>query len=183
MALNIGVGIAMPFIWGLLKEYQKMRIISFINPNLDPHGAGYHTLQSILAVGSRGIFGKGFLHGTQTQLHFIPEQHSDFIFSVVTEEFGFIGSAIILYTGYILINRIIAISEQARDYFGKALSIGIATMLVFPFIASAGMVLGVMPVVGIPFPFMSFGGTALIVDLILIGIVQSIAMHRRGLVF
>ena len=92
----IGVGIFLPIAWGFLKEYQRMRIISFLNPGLDPHGTGYHTLQSIIAVGAGGFFGKGFLHGSQTQLHFIPEQHSDFIYSAITEEFGFIGSFVII---------------------------------------------------------------------------------------
>lgn len=183
MLLNIFVGIAFPIVWGLLREYQRMRIITFLNPSLDPHGLGYHTLQSIIATGSGGFFGKGFLSGTQTQLHFIPEQHSDFIYSVITEEFGFIGAILVLIALVLLIRRILIIAEEARDYFGGLLACGISVMLLFHVFVSIGMVVGVMPVVGIPLPFISFGGTALIVDMILIGIVQSIAMRRRSLIF
>lgn len=183
LAINIGVGIAFPIIWGMLKEYQKVRIISFLNPNVDPFGAGYHTLQSIIAVGAGGIFGRGFLSGTQTQLHFIPEQHSDFIYSAVAEEFGFIGAVLVLLALFAIARRAFIIADESRDYFGSILAAGGAVMISFHTLVSVGMVLGVMPVVGIPLPFVSFGGTALIIDLILIGIIQSVAMRRQKLIF
>ncbi len=183
MAINIGVGIAFPLIWGMLREYQRMRIVAFINPGIDPHGLGYHTMQSLVAVGSGGIFGRGFLHGSQTQLHFIPEQHSDFIFSSIAEEFGMIGAGLVIFALITLIRRAYIIADESADYFGGILVCGAATMLGFHAFLSIGMVLGVMPVVGIPLPFVSFGGTALIVDMILIGIIQNVAMRRQKLIF
>lgn len=183
MGISIGVGIAFPIIWGMLKEYQRVRIISFINPGIDPQGAGYHTLQSIIAVGAGGFFGRGFLHGTQTQLHFIPEQHSDFIYSAVAEEFGFIGAMLVIIALVAMIRKMFLIADDAPDYFGSILTAGVAVMLMFHTLVSVGMVLGVMPVVGIPLPFVSFGGTSLIVNMILIGIVQSVTMRRQKLIF
>src|SRR3989339_392953 len=183
LGLNIGVGVAFPIIWGLLKEYQRMRIIAFLNPGIDPYGMGYHTMQSVIAVGSGGFLGKGFLQGTQTQLHFIPEQHSDFIYSAITEEFGFVGAMMVLFVLFVLIRKAVIIAGEASDYFGGTLVCGSAVMLMFHTLISIGMVLGVMPVVGIPLPFVSFGGTALIVNMILVGIIQSVAMRRRDLIF
>src|SRR3989339_135402 len=183
MGLNIGVGIALPLIWGFLKEYQRMRIIAFLNPGVDPHGAGYHTLQSIIASGSGGFLGKGFLQGTQTQLHFIPEQHSDFIYSAITEEFGFVGAMMVLFVLFVLIRKAFIIAGEARDYLGGILVCGAAMMIFFQVFISIGMGLGIIPVVGIQVPFVSFGGTALIVNMILVGIIQSVAMRRRDLIF
>ena len=183
LGLNIGVGVAFPIIWGLLKEYQRMRIIAFLNPGIDPYGMGYHTMQSVIAVGSGGFLGKGFLQGTQTQLHFIPEQHSDFIYSAITEEFGFVGAMMVLFVLFVLIRKAFIIAGEARDYLGGILVCGAAMMIFFHVFISIGMVLGIMPVVGIPLPFVSFGGTALIVNMILVGIIQSVAMRRRDLIF
>jgi rod shape determining protein RodA len=183
LGVNIGVGIAMPFIWGMLKSYQKMRIVAFLNPGADPHGAGYHSLQSRIAVGSGGIFGRGFLRGTQTQLQFIPEQHSDFIFSVIGEEFGFLGASLVLSLFGVFIWRAFAIAGQAADLFGNLLASGIAVMAGFHVFVNVGMTLGLLPVVGMPLPFVGFGGSSLLLNLISLGILQSIYMRRQKIIF
>jgi len=130
-----------------------------------------------------GFFGKGFMHGTQTQLQFIPEQHSDFIFSVMAEEFGFLGAAAVLALFALLIWRALVIASESRDTIGKLLASGIAVMLGFHVFANMGMVIGILPVVGIPLPFMSFGGTSLFVGLASVGILQSISMRRHKIIF
>jgi rod shape determining protein RodA len=180
---NVAVGIAFPFIWGMLKVYQKKRILTFLNPAADPYGAGYHSLQSIIAIGSGGLLGKGFLQGTQTQLQFIPEQHSDFIFSVIGEEFGFLGSLVVLLLFAVFIWRALAIALRARDAFGSFLAAGIAVMTAFHVLANIGMTLGLLPVVGIPLPFMSFGGSSLFMNMACVGILQNISMRRQKLIF
>lgn len=180
---NIAVGIAMPYIWEMLKVYQRQRILSFLNPGADPHGAGYHGLQSLIAVGGGGIFGKGFLQGTQTQLQFIPEQHSDFVFSAIGEEFGFIGAVIVLSLFAVFIWRALVIAGESTDAFGTLLASGIAVMTAFHVFANIGMTLGLLPVVGMPLPFMSFGGSSLLMNMIAVGILQSIAMRRRKIIF
>jgi rod shape determining protein RodA len=183
LGLNIGVGIALPFIWGTLKAYQRIRILSFLNPASDPYGSGYHSLQSMLAIGSGGFFGKGFLHGTQTQLQFIPEQHSDFIFSAIGEEFGFIGAVVTLALFGIIVWRALTIAAEAPDIFSNLLAVGIGAMTTFHLFANMGMTLGLLPVVGIPLPFVSYGGSSLLMNLIAVGILQSIAMRRQKIIF
>jgi rod shape determining protein RodA len=183
LGANIAVGIAVPFIWAMLKPYQQLRIVAFLNPGADPHGAGYHSLQSKIAIGSGGLFGKGFLRGTQTQLQFIPEQHSDFIFSVIAEEFGFIGASFVLSLFGVFIWRAYAIAAQAFDQFGNLLASGIAVMTSFHVIANIGMTLGLLPVVGMPLPFVSFGGSSLLMNMIALGILQSIYMRRKKILF
>lgn len=183
MGLNLVVGIAFPILWGMLKEYQRLRIVSFLNPGLDPKGMGYHTLQSKIAIGAGGLFGAGFMHGTQTQLQFIPIQHSDFIFSAVGEEFGLLGAALTLFLLVMLIWRAVLMADEARDNFGSNLAAGIAVMLFFHVFVNIGMTLGLLPVVGIPLPFLSYGGTSLVMNLAAIGILQSVAMRRRKLIF
>ena len=181
--VNIGVGLAMPLIWGVLKVYQRERILSFLNPASDPYGAGYHSLQSMIAIGSGGFFGKGFLHGTQTQLQFIPEQHSDFIFSAIGEEFGFIGAIIVICLFAVVIWRGLKIAAESIDNFCSLLAYGIVVMTAFHVFANIGMTLGLLPVVGIPLPFISYGGSSLLMNLIAIGILQSIAMRRQKIIF
>lgn len=181
--VNIGVGLAMPLIWGVLKVYQRERILSFLNPASDPYGAGYHSLQSMIAIGSGGFFGKGFLRGTQTQLQFIPEQHSDFIFSAIGEEFGFIGAIIVICLFAVVIWRGLKIAAESIDNFGSLLASGIVVMTAFHVFANIGMTLGLLPVVGIPLPFISYGGSSLLMNLIAIGILQSIAMRRQKIIF
>jgi len=183
LGLNIAVGIAVPFIWGMLKAYQRARILAFLNPAADPYGAGYHSLQSKIAIGSGGLLGKGFLRGTQTQLQFIPEQHSDFIFSVVGEEFGLLGAMLVLSFFAILVWRMVVIAAQARDWFGSLLANGMAVMTGFHVLANIGMAVGLLPVVGIPLPFVSFGGTSLLMNLMAVGVLQSIAMRRQKIIF
>jgi len=183
IAIAIGVGIAFPYIWGMLKTYQQHRIIAFINPASDPKGAGYHSLQSLIAIGSGGLFGKGFMHGSQTQLQFIPEQHSDFVYSVVGEEFGFIGAAFVLFLFGIIIWRALDLAAKSDDPFASLLSLGIAVMIGFHIFANIGMTVGLLPVVGIPLPFMSFGGSSLLTNLVAVGILQSISMRRRKMFF
>jgi len=182
-ASNLALGLGTPFVWATLQDYQKTRILSFLNPGIDPLGAGYHSLQSQIAVGSGGFFGRGFLHGTQTALQFIPKQWMDFIFSVVGEEFGFVGSVFILIVFLVIIWRGIIIAMTARDYFGTLIAGGIISMYTFHVMVNIGMTLGIMPVVGIPLPFLSFGGSALLINLICIGILQSIAMRRHKIFF
>lgn len=183
LGINVLVGLALPLIWGILKTYQKTRILAFLNPALDPQGAGYHSLQSRIAIGSGGIFGKGFLHGTQTQLQFIPEQHSDFIFAAIGEEFGFIGTSFVLALYSAIVWRAMVIASAASDLFGKLLASGIAAMTSFHVFANVGMTLGILPVVGMPLPFLSFGGSSLMMNLMAVGILQSISMRQRKLIF
>ncbi|MFA4967741.1 MAG: rod shape-determining protein RodA [Candidatus Margulisiibacteriota bacterium] len=183
MGLNVFAGIAFPIIWGMLKNYQQMRLLTFLNPGLDPHGMGYHTLQSKIAIGAGGIFGAGLFHGTQTQLQFIPIQHSDFIFSAIGEELGFIGSIIVLGLFINIIWRALVLADESRDYFGSMLAAGIAVFIGFHTFVNIGMTLGLLPVVGIPLPFVSYGGTSLVINMTAIGILQSIAMRRQKLIF
>jgi rod shape determining protein RodA len=180
---NIGIGYAVAKAWSALKEYQKARLMIFLNPESDPLGIGYHSIQAKIAVGSGGFFGKGFMHGTQTQLAFIPQQFTDFIFSALGEEFGFLGSMIVISLFVIVIYRAIVLAMEARDFFGSMLAAGIAVMLGVQIIINVGMTLGLLPVVGVPLPFFSFGGTALVTNMCAIGILQSIAMRRHKLLF
>jgi rod shape determining protein RodA len=180
---NIGIGYAVSSFWGMLKEYQRQRLLAFLNPDFDPLGIGYHSLQAKIAVGGGGILGKGFMHGTQTQLSFIPQQFTDFIFSAIGEELGFIGAIIIIVLFTIIIYRAIVIANEARDFYGSIIAAGIAAMIGFQMFTNISMTLGLMPVVGVPLPFVSFGGTALIMDMCAIGILQSISMRRRKLLF
>ncbi|MDD5593889.1 MAG: FtsW/RodA/SpoVE family cell cycle protein, partial [Candidatus Margulisbacteria bacterium] len=142
LGVNIGVGVAVPLLWGMLKAYQRQRIVAFLDPAADPYGAGYHSLQSMIAVGGGGLFGKGFLHGSQTQLQYIPEQHSDFIFSAVGEEFGFLGSVFVLGLFALLVWRALVIAAEARDFFGRMLASGVAVMVGFHVFANMGMAIG-----------------------------------------
>jgi len=173
----IGASI-LPLVWRFLKDYQKKRIITFFNPDLDPLGAGYHLIQSKIAVGSGGITGKGFMEGTQCKLGFLPEQQTDFIFSVLGEEWGLIGSLIVvlLYFGLILWGLRIAI--HSKDRFGAILSFGVVAMLFWHIFINIGMVLGLMPVVGIPLPLLSYGGSFLFSTLIGVGLLLNVSMRR-----
>ncbi|MBM3268460.1 MAG: rod shape-determining protein RodA [Candidatus Sericytochromatia bacterium] len=181
--VNAVAGIAATRVWDLLKEYQKRRILTFLNPEADPLGSGYHVIQSKIAIGSGGLWGKGLLHGTQTQLHFIPEQHTDFIFSVVGEELGFAGGFALLLLYAIYIGRGVAIAHQASNAFGSLLAIGIVTMMLFHVVVNVGMATGLLPVVGIPLPLMSYGRTALITNLLAFGLLEAVAMRRKKILF
>jgi rod shape determining protein RodA len=178
--LTIGlVGAAiLPLSWSFLKEYQKRRIITFFNPELDPLGAGYHIIQSKIAVGSGGIIGKGLMKGTQCRLGFLPEQQTDFIFSALGEEWGLIGSLIIVGLYFILILWGLRIAVQSKDRFGAILSFGVVAMLFWHIFINIGMVLGMMPVVGIPLPLVSYGGSFLLSTFIGIGLLLNVSMRR-----
>lgn len=166
-----------------LKEYQINRLIVFINPYWDPQGAGYNILQSLVAIGSGGIWGKGLFHGSQVQLNFLPEHHTDFIFSVVGEELGFMGTGLVLFLYYNLISRSIKAAFQARDPFGRLLITGIVSMWLFHILENVGMTIGVMPVTGIPLPFLSYGGSAMLTNMIAVGLVLAIHVRREMLLF
>jgi rod shape determining protein RodA len=178
----LGFVISLPFIIAFLKPYQKLRVLTFLNPDKDPLGAGYQIIQSKIAVGSGGIFGKGFLKGTQSYLEFLPEKHTDFIFTLFSEEFGFIGSAFLLIIYAIIIYRIVAIGAASRSYFAKIFcySFGAA---IFVFITiNMSMVLGLLPIVGSPLPIMSYGGSSMLATMIGFGIVMSARVHNQQLI-
>ena len=178
----LGFVISLPFIIAFLKPYQKLRVLTFLNPDRDPLGAGYQIIQSKIAVGSGGIFGKGFLKGTQSYLEFLPEKHTDFIFTLFSEEFGFVGSAILLIIYGITIYRIVAIGAGSRSYFAKIFcySFGAA---IFVFITiNMSMVLGLLPIVGSPLPIMSYGGSSMLATMIGFGIVMSARVHNQQLI-
>jgi len=178
----LGFVISLPFIIAFLKPYQKLRVLTFLNPDRDPLGAGYQIIQSKIAVGSGGIFGKGFLKGTQSYLEFLPEKHTDFIFTLFSEEFGFVGSAILLIIYAIIIYRIVAIGASCRSYFAKIFcySFGAA---IFVFITiNMSMVLGLLPIVGSPLPIMSYGGSSMLATMIGFGIVMSARVHNQQLI-
>ncbi|PKL18954.1 MAG: rod shape-determining protein RodA [Spirochaetae bacterium HGW-Spirochaetae-5] len=162
------------------KVYQKKRILVFLNPDLDPHGSGYNIIQSKVAIGSGGFFGKGFLQGTQTQLGFLPEKTSDFIFAVVAEELGFAGALLLLFILGLIIYRGIRISLDTRDKFGAMLAIGIVSILFFHVFINIGMVIGIMPVTGLPLSFFSYGGSNLFMIMMGIGILNNIKMNKSS---
>lgn len=166
-----------PVLWHFLKDYQKQRILTFLDPERDPLGAGYHIIQSKIAVGSGLFWGKGFMKGTQSQLNFLPEQHTDFIFSVFAEEWGFIGSALLLLLYTLLIVWGLRISRGCKERFGNLLALGIMAMIFWQIFINISMVTGMMPVVGIPLPLFSYGGSSLISTLIGIGLLLNIRMR------
>jgi rod shape determining protein RodA len=158
-------------VWGsVLKDYQKMRIISFINPQADPFGAGYQVIQSKVAVGSGHIFGKGYLQGTQSRLSFLPEQHTDFIFSVMGEQFGIVGCSLVLTLFLFLIIRGLMVTHNCRNRFINLLAVGACTILCFHVFVNIAMTLGMMPVTGLPLPFLSYGGSFTITVAVLLGL-------------
>jgi rod shape determining protein RodA len=178
MILNIVVGIVTPILWNHLHEYQKHRILTFLGIEMDPHGLGYQVIQSKVAIGSGGFWGKGILKGTQTQLRFLPEQHTDFVFSVIGEELGFIGSLFVMILFLILLLRGIYIASKVRNKFSSLMVIGAIAILGFHIIVNIGMTVGVMPVTGLPLPFLSYGGSFLIVCMILTGIIINASIRR-----
>lgn len=167
-----------PILWNFLKDYQRRRLLVFVNPNMDPLGAGYTIIQSKIAIGSGGLFGRGLMGGTQNQLNFLPESHTDFIFAVIGEEWGFAGALLMIFLFAFLINRVLSVAERTNDFYGKLIVMGVAGMLAFQVIVNIAMTIGLMPVVGIPLPFVSYGGSSLIMNFIAIGLVINIDMHR-----
>ena len=166
-------------LWNNMHSYQKTRVLSFLDPQSDPLGAGYHVIQSGIAIGSGGIFGKGFLEGTQARLHFLPEQHTDFIFAVLAEEGGLLAVLLLMVLYGIIIARILTIASKAHTRFGSLLCIGIASVFMLYIFVNIGMVSGMLPVVGVPLPFISYGGSALVSMLAALGIVMRVAIESR----
>ncbi|MDP2793264.1 MAG: rod shape-determining protein RodA [Sulfurisoma sp.] len=178
----IGLGVAgaaaAPFAWSLLHDYQRHRILTLFDPEKDPLGKGFHIIQSTIAIGSGGILGKGWGHGTQAQLEFIPERHTDFIFAVFSEEFGLLGNLVLLLLYALLIGRGLMIAANAATLFSRLLA-GAITLIFFTYaFVNMGMVSGILPVVGVPLPFVSYGGTALVTLFLGIGILMSIHKNR-----
>lgn len=168
----------MPVFWHFLREYQRQRLLVFINPNIDPLGAGYTIIQSKIAVGSGGLFGKGWLAGTQNQLNFLPERHTDFIFSVIGEEWGLFGALVVVFLYFFIIQKALIIASQTSDAYGRAIATGVASMLAVQVVVNISMTIGLMPVVGIPLPMISYGGSSLITTLAAIGLLLNVSMRR-----
>ncbi|MDR7418676.1 MAG: rod shape-determining protein RodA [Armatimonadota bacterium] len=172
--------VIMPFAWGVLHDYQRRRLIAFLDPGADPLGAGYALIQSKIAIGSGQLTGKGLFAGTQNLLRFIPEQHTDFIFTVIGEELGFIGSLVLLTLYAVWIWRALKIAATAGDRVGALMATGIVAMMVFHVVVNIGMTVGLMPVTGIPLPLMSYGGSSLLTTLAGTGLLLSICLRRRS---
>ena len=169
---------AMPFFWHFLRDYQKQRLLVFLNPNVDPLGAGYTIIQSKIAVGSGGLIGKGWLAGTQNQLNFLPERHTDFIFSVIGEEWGLFGALILILLFFLIVRRSLDIACFTNDMYGKLVAVGIITLLTLQVVINIAMTIGFMPVVGIPLPLVSYGGSSMFTSFIAIALLLNIGMRR-----
>jgi rod shape determining protein RodA len=170
--------VLLPSVWLFLKGYQRQRILTFLNPERDPLGTGYHIIQSKIAIGSGMISGKGFLQGTQNALSFLPEQHTDFIFSVLAEEWGFMGSMLLVLLFLVLLLLVLHTAYRCRDPYGTILVIGVGSMLFWQVLINIGMVMGLMPVVGVPLPFVSYGGSSVLTTLIGVGLLLNVSMRR-----
>ena len=171
--------LSLPFVISFLKPYQKLRVLTFLNPDRDPLGAGYQIIQSKIAVGSGGLFGKGFLQGTQSYLEFLPEKHTDFIFTLFSEEFGFLGSVLLLLLYAIIIYRVIRVGAISRSYFAKLFCYSFGASLFVCIVINMSMVLGLLPIVGSPLPIMSYGGSSMLATMIGFGIVMSAKIHSK----
>ncbi|MEW5733707.1 MAG: rod shape-determining protein RodA [Thermodesulfobacteriota bacterium] len=167
-----------PAVWMGLKGYQKERILTFINPDRDPLRAGYHIIQSKIAIGSGMVTGKGFLEGSQKALSFLPEQHTDFIFPVLAEEWGLAGSSVLLAAFLLLMLLCLNVAYKSKDPFGSLLAVGVSAMIFWQVFINMGMVMGLFPVVGVPLPLMSYGGSSVLTTMIGIGLLQNISMRR-----
>ena len=178
-ALVLAAGLAaIPVGWGMLHDYQRNRVLTFLNPERDPLGAGYHILQSKIALGSGGVFGRGFMQGTQSHLNFLPEKQTDFIFTMLAEEFGMVGGLTLLALYTLIIIFGLAIALRCRHHFGRLLALGLtANFFLYVFINIA-MVMGLIPVVGVPLPLLSYGGTVMLTLMCGFGVVQSVNVHR-----
>ncbi len=176
--LSIPAMAVAPFIWLKLKPYQQNRIMTFIKPDIDPLGTGYHINQSKIAIGSGQFWGKGFLKGTQTRLHFLPEQHTDFAFSVLAEEWGFAGSVLLLLLYLFLVLWCLNIAKFAKNKFGSLLTVGIVAIIFWEAVINVGMVTGLLPVVGLPLVLFSYGGSSLITTMAAMGLIMNVSMRR-----
>lgn len=179
VAAGVGIVAATPFVWvSLLRDYQKQRLLSFLDPSADPLGSGWQILQSQIAVGSGGLFGKGLTNGTQNQLDFLPVQSTDFVFAIWSEEFGFFGALLVIALYVLLLWRILLGGWRSRDRFGLLVAGGLASLILFQVLVNIGMVIGIMPITGIPLPFITHGGASLISIAMGLGILQSINVRR-----
>jgi rod shape determining protein RodA len=165
-------------LWRFLHDYQKNRILVFVNPDMDPMGVGYHVAQSKIAVGSGGLIGKGWMAATQSQLSFLPENHTDFIFAAQAEQWGFIGSLGLLLAYTYLISKGLRLARDARDLFTMVTSFGVVSMMAWQVVINIGMVTGIMPVVGIPLPLLSYGGSSMLMNMLAVGLLLNIHKHR-----
>ena len=179
IAINCGAVELGNIFWNVLKDYQKDRLILFLSPEKDPLGGGYHLIQSRIAIGSGKMWGTGLYEGTQTQLNFIPEQHTDFIFSAIGEEWGFVGCLLLLVVFWLICWRLIHVATRATDNFGSLLAIGVLAIISFQLVVNISMTIGLAPITGIPLPFISYGRSSLLSSLIAIGLVESVANHRE----
>jgi rod shape determining protein RodA len=177
LANAVAGAVALP-LWNMLKPYQKARFMVFLDPSIDPRGSGYNLIQSRVAIGSGGLWGKGYLEGPQKRLAFLPEQHTDFIFSVIGEELGFIGVMAVLITFGLIFWRLIRIAERSRDPFASLVPIGILGSWFTHVLINVGMTVGVMPVTGIPLPFISYGGSFLLVNILAMAVIQRVAAEK-----
>ncbi len=178
-AVNMVAAFSVDYLYGILSPHQKRRIMSFIDPNSDPLGSGYNAIQAQIAIGSGGWFGKGYLSGNQTQLQYIPEQWTDFIFCVIGEEFGFVGSVALIAIYVFVFYRLLRHAELARDKFHSILILGVFSIYFIHFVINVGMAIGIMPVIGIPLPFISYGGTALLINMAMLGLVFNIYRSHK----
>lgn len=169
---------AIPIGWHFLHDYQKQRVLTFLNPEEDPLGAGYNIMQSKIAIGSGGLFGSGFMQGTQSQLDFLPEKHTDFIFTMIAEEFGFVGAGTVIFVYMLLIILGIATAIRSRSRFGSLVAIGVTSMLLLHVGINIGMVMGLLPVVGVPLPLLSYGGTMVFAMMFGFGLLLNSYVHR-----
>ncbi len=176
--LGVAAAAAGPALWPFLKDYQKVRVLTFLDPQRDPLGGGYHIIQSKIALGSGGLFGKGFMQGTQSGLNFLPEKQTDFIFTMLAEEFGLVGGLTLLGLYVLLLVYGIAISLRSRSHFGRLLGMGVTTTFFLYVFINIAMVMGLIPVVGVPLPLISYGGTAMITLLFGFGLLMGVAVHR-----
>ena len=178
LTINYAAGKLGSVLWDVLKPYQKARLTLFLDPEKDPLGGGYHLIQSRIAIGSGGIWGDGLFNGTQTQLNFVPEQHTDFIFSAIGEELGFVGCMAVLLVFWLICWRLIWVACNAKDNFGSLLAIGVLSMIAFQTIVNIGMTVGLAPITGIPLPWLSYGRSSLLTNFLAIGLVESVANYR-----
>lgn len=179
LGIMILIGLAgLPVFWHFLRDYQKQRLLVFVNPNIDPLGAGYTIIQSKIAVGSGGLFGKGWLNGTQNQLNFLPERHTDFIFSTFGEEWGFLGASVLVLMYFFIVKRAFSVASLTSDLYGKTIAYGIGTMIGVQLVINIAMTIGLMPVVGIPLPLVSYGGSSLIATVVAIGLLINVGVRR-----
>jgi rod shape determining protein RodA len=176
---GVSVLAVIPVVWSRLHDYQRNRVLTFLEPERDPLGAGYHILQSKIALGSGGIFGKGFMEGTQSQLNFLPEKHTDFIFTMLGEELGLVGGLVLLTLYFVVLMFSLNVALQCRNQFGRLVAIGVSMTFFFYVFINTSMVMGLLPVVGVPLPLVSYGGTAMLSLMFAFGLLMSVHIHRN----